>query len=155
MKLDGWVEHATLQDRLRESDVFGFPSIREFGGGVVLEAMALGLVPVIVDYGGPAELISAETGIAVPIGARDQVIGGFRAALTRLADNPGAIRPMGDRARRHVLKNFTWDAKARQVMEVYRWVLGQRTTKPSEAELFSTRDHVEGAPSEPVSGSAS
>ena len=121
----------------------------------MLEAMALGLVPVIVDYGGPAELISPESGIAVPIGARDQVIGGFRAALTRLSESPGAIRPMGERARQHVLRHFTWDAKARQVMEVYRWVLRQRTTMPSEAELFSSKEAVGSAPSESVSRSSS
>jgi hypothetical protein len=34
---------------------------------------------------------------------------------------------MGDRARRHVDASFTWRAKARQVHEVYRWVLGRRS----------------------------
>lgn len=136
VKLDGWVEHAKLQDRLCESDVFAFPSIREFGGGVVLEAMALGLAPMVVDYGGPAELITPESGVTVPIGTREQVIAGFRDALTRLVENPAQIRPMGERARQHVIRNFTWDAKARQVLEVYRWVLGERKNKPQDADLF-------------------
>jgi glycosyltransferase involved in cell wall biosynthesis len=131
----GWIEHSRIQDRLRGSDILAFPSIREFGGGVVLEAMALGLAPVIVNYGGPAELVTAETGVAIPMGDRTSIVARLREALTDLTDHPERIRPMGDRAREHVLRSFTWDAKARQVLEVYKWVIGQRT-KPTEEELF-------------------
>ena len=33
---------------------------------------------------------------------------------------------MGERARERVMRSFTWDAKADQVIEVYRWVVGLR-----------------------------
>ncbi len=133
VKLDGWVEHSKLHERLGCADVLGFPSIREFGGGVVLEAMALGVVPIVVDYGGPGELVTPETGIAVPIGGRESIVAGFRAALERLASEPGAIGVMGRRAQGDVLSRFTWDAKAAQVVEVYRWVLGERRDRPEFA----------------------
>ncbi len=130
VKMDGWVAHDQLQDRLMQSDVFAFPSIREFGGAVVLEAMAVGLVPVVIDYGGPGELVSAQTGFAIPIGSRDQIIARFRKAIEQLVASPERLETMRHHARQRVFKYFTWDAKAKQVLEVYRWVLGQRMAKP-------------------------
>jgi glycosyltransferase involved in cell wall biosynthesis len=129
-RLAGWVEHGKLQDRLAQSDVFGFPSIREFGGGVVLEAMALGLVPVVVGYAGPRELVTDATGYRIPIGDRASIVEQMRRILSTLAENPETIRPMGARARQRVLRWFTWQAKAKQTVEVYRWVLGERDDKP-------------------------
>ncbi len=122
----GWVRHSELKQRLSRAHVFGFPSIHEFGGAVVLEAMALGLVPIVVDYGGPPELVSPPTGFTIPIGPREGLTRDLRSALERLLQHPEAIREMGQRARARVLRSFTWDAKAAQLMEVYRWVLGQR-----------------------------
>lgn len=126
----GWVPHAKLQGRLGRAHVFGFPSVREFGGAVVLEAMALGLVPVVMDYGGPGELVTPRTGIAMPMEARGAIVERLRAALRDLAGRPDDVAAMGERARQRVLRHFTWEAKARQVHEVYRWVLGERSTKP-------------------------
>lgn len=122
----GWVEHRDLKTRMSKCHVLGFPSVRDFGGGVVLEAMALGLVPIVLDYGGPGELVSPATGFALPMGSRDKVVSHLRATLNQLVDDPAIIRPMGERARRRVLRSFTWPVKAGQVVEVYRWVLGHR-----------------------------
>ncbi len=124
--LAGWVKHELLQERLIQSHVFGFPSIREFGGAVVLEAMALGLVPIVMDYGGPGELVSPQTGFAVPMGTREEIVSRFREVLAGLAARPERLAGLGERARERVLSHFTWDAKAAQVMEIYRWVMGQR-----------------------------
>lgn len=126
VKLDGWVDHVKMQERLVQSDVLGFPSIREFGGGVVLEAMALGLVPVVADYGGPSELVTEKTGYRIPMGSRADIVARFRQVIGGLAEDPSGIRAMGERARKRVFNQFTWDAKARQMVEIYRWVTGQR-----------------------------
>jgi glycosyltransferase involved in cell wall biosynthesis len=124
--LDGWVPHDQLRDRLMLANVLGFPSVREFGGGVVLEAMAAGLVPIVVDYAGPSELVTPETGIRVPLSNREGVVTGFRAALTHLLDAPHLISEFSEKARKRVLSAFTWQKKAEQTLEVYRWVLGER-----------------------------
>jgi alpha-maltose-1-phosphate synthase len=122
----GWVDHRALQERLARSHVFAFPSVREFGGAVVLEAMATGLVPIVADYGGPAELVSPRTGFVVPMGPRSALVAGFRSVLDRLVADPSGLPAMGRAARERVLRQFTWEAKASQTFEVYRWVLGER-----------------------------
>lgn len=128
--LHGWVDHRNVQEVMCRSQLLTFPSIREFGGAVVLEAMALGLVPIVVDYGGPGELVTDEVGFKVPIGQRAEIIANLRTAVGALCDKPGQIAIMSEAARKRTRTLFTWDAKARQVLQIYDWVLGRRNDKP-------------------------
>lgn len=134
--LPGWVAHKELPQRLVQSDVFGFPSVREFGGGAVLEAMALGLVPIIANYAGPAELVTDQTGFRVAMGAREDLVQGVRRALEILVTDPSQIRPMSERARARIFAHFTWARKAQQMLEVYAWTLG-KARKPDYGMPFS------------------
>lgn len=119
VRLDGWVHHEHLQDRLLDSDVFAFPSIREFGGAVVLEAMALGLMPIVVDYGGPGELVTDETGIKIPMAGKTILVERFREVLSRVVASPAQVRQKGNAARARVQSLFTWNAKATEVVRLY------------------------------------
>jgi glycosyltransferase involved in cell wall biosynthesis len=130
VKLEGWVDHAQLQARLQKSDVFGFPSVREFGGGAVLEAMALGIPPIVLDHGGPPELVPLNAGFVLPLQSREQVVGDLRALLLRLAEDPSSLAEKGLAAQAHVCRFYTWEAKAEQILEVYQWMLGQQANKP-------------------------
>ncbi|MFN4128696.1 MAG: glycosyltransferase family 4 protein [Paracoccaceae bacterium] len=127
----GWKPHAQVQDIAARCQLLAFPSIREFGGGVVLEAMALGLAPIVVDYAGPAELVTDDTGWKVPITGRDGVIAGLAARLEWCVTHPAEVATKGDAARARVQALFTWDRKAEQVARVYHWVLHPQTPKPS------------------------
>ncbi len=124
VQFPGWVAHDQVRRHLADGKIFAFPSIREFGGGVVLEAMALGLAPVVIDYGGPAELIPEGCGVIVPMGNRQELIDSFRSTLTRLSADPAGVHAIGLRAQQHVRTHFTWQAKARQLLKVYTWALG-------------------------------
>lgn len=126
----GWVAHQDVQGIAARCHVLTFPSVREFGGGVVLEAMAMGLVPVIIDYAGPGELVVPGTGHKVPIGTRPEIIARFRAKLEDIAAAPEALPQMSRAAQAHVQTHFTWSAKAAQIADVYNWVSGVRADKP-------------------------
>lgn len=126
----GWIDHKAVQEIAAGTHLLTFPSIREFGGGVVLEAMALGVVPVVIDYGGPGELVVPGTGFKVPIGDRDVVIAALRKQLQDIAADPTILPKLGAAAQARALSQFTWPAKARQIVEVYDWVLGLTPTKP-------------------------
>jgi glycosyltransferase involved in cell wall biosynthesis len=128
--LRGWLSHDEMQPVMRESQLLLFPSIREFGGGVVLEAMAMGLVPVVVDYAGPGELVSDAVGFKIPMGPRAAIVTRLRDTVSALCDDPAQLIGKSQAARDYVRKFFTWDVKARQVTAVYDWVLKRRPDKP-------------------------
>ena len=130
VELAGWRSAAEVADLLRSADVFVFPSIREAGGGAVVEAMASGLPCVVADYGGPATLITPECGVKVPLTSREGLIAGLARELERLASDPALREQMGAAAQRRAECYFSWGAKARMIVETYRWVLGQRQEKP-------------------------
>lgn len=141
LKFHHWIPHEQVQSILGRSHLLAFPSIREFGGGVVLEAMALGVVPLVVDYAGPGELVTAETGLKVPCGTRQQIIDGFRRALTDLADDPAQLKTKATAAKARVQSHFLWSRKAEQVRAVYDRLLTE--SEPHQPAVFKTESgHV-------------
>lgn len=126
----GWLEHASVQEVAARSNLLLFPSVKDFGGGAVLEAMALGVVPVVCDYAGPGELVSDDLGYKVQMGSREEIISRLREQLARIIADPTELPVKARAARSHVFNEFTWEAKAGQVLQVYDWVLGRQPDKP-------------------------
>jgi glycosyltransferase involved in cell wall biosynthesis len=120
----GWVPHVEVQTKLRLCDLMALPSIREFGGAVVIEAMALGLTPIVADYGGPSELVDDTTGIRVPFTDKASLVEGMKRAIGDVIRSPEILDKFGVAGRRKVLEKLTWDAKANQIFAVYEAVLG-------------------------------
>ncbi len=131
VQLTGWVDHAEIQEHLKEADLFAFPSVREFGGAVALEAMAVGLVPMVIRYGGLGELVNEDTGFLIEMGDRATIVSQLREMLKKVIQQPELIEQKAVAARQRVQASFTWDVKAEQVIQVYEWVLQQRAEKPS------------------------
>lgn len=130
VELVGWKTQDEVAELLRESDVFLFPSIRELGAGVVVEAMASGLPCVVVDYGAPGVLVGDDRGVAIPLADRESLTVEFGRALERLFESPEQLADMGRRAQEHALRYYSWEAKAVKFMDVYRWVCGEASVRP-------------------------
>ncbi len=125
----GRVPQKTVPDYLREASVFAFPSLREFGGAVVMESMACGLPCIVLDYGGPGELVTKDTGRTIPMGSREQRVNAMRAHLEELHGNPQLVDQLSEASIRHAEREYTWDAKAKHVVALYRKVLAEKREK--------------------------
>jgi glycosyltransferase involved in cell wall biosynthesis len=138
----GQLPQAEVAAEMRRSQAFVFPSLREFGGGVILEAMACALPCLVVDYGGPGELVTESTGVKLPMRKRDELVTFLQTAMERMAADPAGCRRMGESAAAEVRREHTWDAKAGRVAEIYRQVLAATGTgvRPGVSSP-STGDH--------------
>lgn len=119
VKFHGWLPHRAVNDVLSTTDFLALPSIREFGGGVVIEAMALGVAPIVADYAGPGELVGEGTGIRVSFHDEASLTAGFRNALARIIETPPILDDIGRAAALHARTYMTWEAKAAQIVKIY------------------------------------
>jgi glycosyltransferase involved in cell wall biosynthesis len=117
VKFHGWVDPKECSRLLSQCDVFLYPSLRDCGGAVVLEAMALGLPVVALNWGGTGEYLATGCGVAVEPAPRRQLIANLVKTVQELT--PERRRSLGEAARREIAEKYTWQAKVRQVLEQY------------------------------------
>jgi glycosyltransferase involved in cell wall biosynthesis len=121
----GWVTADQANRHLRQSDVFVMPSLREVGGIVLLEAMAVELPVITTDWGGPAIHVTSETGIKIPPTTREGFVQAFAEAMLRLARDPALRKQMGQAGRQRVQANlYDWAQKTDRLIEIYKKTLG-------------------------------
>ena len=123
------VNHTELGKYYAAADIFGFPTLRELGGAVVIEAMVQGVVPIVVDYGGPPEFLSLESGVTIPMGNREAIVSAMRTAVLKFVDDPGKLHAMSNAAMNEARERFSWQKKAQDDIRVYQWLLG-RSPRP-------------------------
>jgi glycosyltransferase involved in cell wall biosynthesis len=139
----GQKSQAQVGEFLRQADIFAFPSIRELGAGVVVEAMACGLACVVVDYGGPATLIDSNRGVKVPIGNINDLITNFTVELEKLVNDPQKVAKLGMSAHQHALNYYSWDAKAIKTVQIYDWILNKNQNRPNFWEKLNPQKIIE------------
>jgi glycosyltransferase involved in cell wall biosynthesis len=126
----GWVIHAEVLRRLRSADVMVFPSVRDFGAGVVYEALATGAVPVVADFGGPGDIVYPEVGFKVPLTNEIDFVAQMETILTEIARNRDRLEQLRRQGMTYARERLTWDAKAQDTTKVLEWVL-KRGPKPN------------------------
>jgi glycosyltransferase involved in cell wall biosynthesis len=130
VQLLGQRPQAEVGALMREAEIFAFPSIRELGAGVVVEAMACGMACVVVDYGGPATLIGPDRGIKVPVADKEALTARFADEIAGLLADPERTARLGRAAHEHAMALYPWDKKAQKTREIYDWVLSKGGPKP-------------------------
>jgi glycosyltransferase involved in cell wall biosynthesis len=120
----GWLAPSDTLSQFLQAEVLVFPSLREFGGGVVFEALGLGAVPVVADFGGPGDIVTPQVGYKIALTNEDDLILKLEAVLKHLADDRNHLETLRQEGMEYARKHLTWDAKARVVSEILRWVTG-------------------------------
>jgi glycosyltransferase involved in cell wall biosynthesis len=125
----GWVSHAEVLERLLSADVLVFPSVRDFGAGVVFEALARGAVPVVADFGGAGDIVHAGVGYKVPLTNENDFVLQMEKILMTLADDRELLDELRRQGMNYARERLTWDAKAQDTSSVLNWAVG-RGPKP-------------------------
>ena len=90
----------------------------------MVEAMACGLPPIVVNYGGPGEIVANDCGICLPMAPRKELVDQLATAMTGLLHNPEQCRSMAVAGLERVQRYFSWPQKAAQIVAIYRDLLG-------------------------------
>jgi glycosyltransferase involved in cell wall biosynthesis len=96
-----WVPQPELKQHYYLHDVLLFPSLRDSGAMVVLEALAHGLPVVCTDCGGPGTIVNGRCGRVVATAARrkEEVVDALADALIELSADPALLKKLGRAAR--------------------------------------------------------
>ena len=121
----GFLSHAETMQRLQSADVLVFPSVREFGGAVVFEALAVGAVPVVADFGGPGDIVYPEVGYKVPLTNEGDVVSQMERILAGLAHDRDLLERLRQQGASFARECLSWDAKAQVVTRIMHWAMGQ------------------------------
>lgn len=121
----GWVSRAEALAQLGRADVFVFPSLREFGGAVVFEALCLGAVPVVADFGGPGDIVTSEVGYKISLTNEADFVRKLATVLDRLASDSDHLETLRQHGMAYARERLTWEGKARAVSGVLSWVTGK------------------------------
>jgi glycosyltransferase involved in cell wall biosynthesis len=110
--LAGWHPHEELPAFFRAGDALVHASVREQFGQVLVEAMACGLPVIAVDRGGPSTIVEDPgTGWLIEPNDGDALA----AAIVAAVEDEEGRRSRGKRARRAVLRRYSWSEIGREL----------------------------------------
>ncbi|MEG4014122.1 MULTISPECIES: glycosyltransferase family 4 protein [unclassified Microcoleus] len=126
----GWVNQQKTLDYYRKADIFCFPSIREFGGAVVMEAMACGLPCIVANNGGIGEYVNEETGFKIEPISREYLTQELTSKIKLLVEDDRLRESMSAKAIEKA-REFAWENKAIKIVEIYEKMLGDKSVSAS------------------------
>jgi len=122
VQFEKWMPRNEFLKELTFCDIFLFPSLRDGGGAVVIEAMAAGKPVVCLDISGPGFHITNEWGIKIPPSSPEQVINEMAKALEKLYSDKDLRTYLGRTARERAEKFYHWDRLGENLLKIYQEV---------------------------------
>ncbi|MDA1271604.1 MAG: glycosyltransferase [Chloroflexi bacterium] len=119
----GELPHARLLSKMGACDIFLFPSLRDGGGTVVVEAMGMGKPVICLDSGGPGMHINQECGVKITPISPDQAVNEIASALEDLYSNAERRSELGEAARKRAEEFYLWDRLGERLKKLYDRVL--------------------------------
>ena len=109
----GRLPRAEVDAFYERADIFVFPSYREPGGNVSLEAMSFGLPVVVCRRGGPGASVDDSCAIRLDADSPDQLASDCANAVRRLVTDRELRLRMGAAGREHVARHHLWCSPGR------------------------------------------
>lgn len=114
----GWIAQSQTKEHYKASDLFCFPSVREFGGAVVMEAMAAGLPCVVVNNGGIGEYVDDASGYRIEPRSESYVIEQLAEIISQLSSQPEKLALLSAKAYERG-RTFSWHKKGEEIRNLY------------------------------------
>ena len=112
-----WQPRERIFDIISEHDAFLFPSMRDSGGMVVLEALSFGLPVICLDLGGPGTVVDESCGRVIGVAGRGraQIVRALTGAIAEIAADPD-LRALLSQGARKKAAEFEWSAVVRKFL---------------------------------------
>lgn len=120
----GWMAREALLAEMCLCDVFLFPSLREGGSAVVVEAMAAGTPVVCMDLAGSCMQITEECGFKIPALSPDVSVELMAQALERLYQDEELRVKLGHAGQARAEVVYSWDHLGELLLTIYQDVFG-------------------------------
>ena len=115
-KFFGKISRERIYEEMSKNDIFLFPSLRDSGGFVLFEAMSVGLPSIVLNIGGPSDIIDKTCGIIIDVNKKDQhqIINEIYNELNYLINNKSKLEAMSENCLVRI-KKFSWSNKINKV----------------------------------------
>ena len=123
VKLLGAIPQRDLLSKMASSDVLLFPSLRDGGGTVVIEAMSAAKPVICLDIGGPGLHITEDCGIKITPTSPKETVQNLADALERLYLDEDLRSSLGEAGRERARNLYHWDRLGERLLEIYQPVL--------------------------------
>lgn len=130
----GATDQKGVAEAMRNSQIFAFPTMRELGAGVVIEAMACGLPCIVADHGAPKDLVNDSRGFRLANADTDSMTMSMQSALEKLLQDDALLESMRTAAKSYA-GDFAWHKKSEHLIDIFEWAAGHRKERPDPYPL--------------------